>query len=59
MKEDSKNGQARAEKQLSSALRTSGQYSESARIHEAISDVHPAASAEEKSRVHLGICHFD
>ena len=56
MKEDSKNGQARAEKQASSALRTSGQYSESARIHKAISGVHRAKSADEnltaaKSRI--------
>ena len=58
MKDDSKNGQARAERQASSAFRTSGQYSESARIHKAISDVHRARSAEEKSGIHLGIRQF-
>ena len=56
MKEDSKNGQARAERQASPAIRTSGQYSESARIHKAISDVHRKSSTNEnltaaKSRV--------
>lgn len=58
MKQDSKPGQARAEKQLNSVFRTSGRYSESVRIHEAISDVHRTSSAHEKAGVGLGIRSF-